>query len=918
MEKQAYVGSGDPSAIEHLYQSYLQDPTSVDISWQKFFEGFEFAQKHFPIKSQAEGTVSPLVKKEFDVINLINAYRKTGHLFTKTNPVRERRKYTPTLDIENFNLSAADLEVEFDAGSLIGLGKAKLKTIVAHLEQTYCQSIGVEYMYIRRPDVIDWLQNKMEPSQNGTKFSIDQKRRILQMLNKASVFEGFLHKKFVGEKRFSLEGAESLIPALDTLIGRGAELGVEEFVMGMAHRGRLNVLANVLHKKYDDIFNEIEGKDYDDKSFEGDVKYHMGYTSQYKTESGKSVGISLCPNPSHLETVNPVVEGISRAKIDYKYQNDYAKLCPILIHGDAAVAGQGVVYEVIQMAKLDGYKTGGTIHIVINNQVGFTTNYLDARSSIYCTDVGKVTLSPVFHVNGDDVEAVVYTMKLAMEFRQKFKGDVFIDLLCYRKYGHNEGDEPRFTQPLLYKVIANHPNPLQIYNAKLTEQGIVEAGLVKEMEKEFNEELQARLNASKENEKTFITQFLQENWKGIDKGFEEDFEKTVETGVSKATLLDMAKKLTAIPEGKKFFKKIEKIQQDRNDMVFKTNKLDWGMGELLAYGSLLLEGHPVRFSGQDVERGTFSHRHAVIKLEDSEEEYVPLNNLSDKQAQLQIYNSLLSEYAVLGFDYGYAMARPNNLVIWEAQFGDFVNGAQIIIDQYLASGEEKWKTMNGLVMLLPHGYEGQGAEHSSGRMERFLQNCTSENMQVANCTTPANLFHLLRRQLKRNFRKPLIVFTPKSLLRHPQCVSPIEDFAKGSFQEILDVNNPSPDKTERVMLCSGKIYFELLAKRAETGDEKTAIVRLEQLNPLPLHKLSALVTTYKKAKSWTWVQEEPENMGAWTHLLRLWKAVKLDLIARGPSGTPATGSHDRHDLVQETLLERAFKSSAKKLVAEKA
>ena len=917
MEKQAYVGSGDPAAIDQLYQSYLQDPNSVDISWQKFFEGFEFAQKFFPLKSGAESTASPLLQKEFDVINLINAYRKSGHLFTKTNPVRERRKYTPTLSIDNFNLSNADLETEFDAGRSIGLGKAKLKDIINHLHLTYCQSIGVEYMYIRRPDVIEWLQSKMEPNQNTTLLPIEKKRRILQMLNKASVFESFLHKKFVGEKRFSLEGAESLIPALDTLIGRGAELGVEEFVMGMAHRGRLNVLANILQKKYDDIFNEIEGKDYDDKSFEGDVKYHMGYTSQYPTDGGKSVGISLCPNPSHLETVNPVVEGISRAKLDHQYQNDYSKVCPILIHGDAAVAGQGVVYEVVQMAKLDGYKTGGTIHIVINNQVGFTTNYLDARSSIYCTDVGKVTLSPVFHVNGDDVEAVVYTMKLAMEFRQMFKGDVFIDLLCYRKYGHNEGDEPRFTQPLLYKTIASHPNPLQIYNAKLTEQGIVEAGLVKEMEKEFNEELQARLNASKEKNKTYITQFLQENWKGISKGFEEDFDLAVETGVSKDILLEIAKKISAIPEGKKFFKKIEKIQQDRHDMAFKTNKLDWGMGELLAYGSLLLEGHPIRFSGQDVERGTFSHRHAVIKLEDSEEEYIPLNNLSTNQANLQIYNSLLSEYAVLGFDYGYAMTCPNDLVIWEAQFGDFVNGAQIIIDQYLTSGEEKWKTMNGLVMLLPHGYEGQGAEHSSGRMERFLQNCTSENIQVANCSTPANLFHLLRRQLKRNFRKPLVVFTPKSLLRLPQCVSPIEDFTHGSFQEIIDINNPKPEQTERVLLCSGKIYYELVKRRDETGDTKTSIIRLEQLNPLPSKKLTALLAKYKKAKTWTWVQEEPENMGAWTHILRLWKDVKLELIARNASGTPATGSHDRHDLVQEILMERAFETTPIKQVKEK-
>ncbi len=900
------MGSGDTAAIDSLYQSYLQNPESVDISWQKFFEGFEFAQKHFPVKSSSE-TISPVVQKEFDVINLINAYRKSGHLFTDTNPVRKRREYLPTLAIENFNLTASDLDTEFDAGVRIGIGRAKLKDIVAHLAATYCQSIGVEFMYIRRPDVLRWMKLQMEKSKNQPNFSIEEKRRILQMLNKASVFESFLHKKFVGEKRFSIEGAESLIPALDAVISKGAELGVEEFVVGMAHRGRLNVLANIFHKKYDDIFGEFEGKDYEDKKFEGDVKYHLGYTSQYNASSGKDVSISLCPNPSHLETVGPVAEGISRAKLDHDYANDYDKLCPIVIHGDAAVAAQGVVYEVVQMAKLDGYKTGGTIHIVINNQVGFTTNFTDARSSIYCTDVGKVTLSPVFHVNGDDVEALVYTVRMAMEFRQLFKGDVFIDLLCYRKYGHNEGDEPRFTQPLLYKAISTHPNPLQIYNAKLAEQGIVGAGLVKEMEKQFADELQERLNLSKEKEKTFITQFLGETWTNIRKSDFDDFESSPETGVSKKILTDIATKLTAIPEGKKFFKKIEKIQQDRNDMVFKTNKIDWGMAELLAYGSLLLEGHPIRFSGQDVERGTFSHRHAVIKLEDSEGEYVPLSNLSDKQAAFQIYNSLLSEYAVLGFDYGYAMASPNDLVIWEAQFGDFVNGAQIIIDQYLVSGEEKWKTMNGLVMLLPHGYEGQGAEHSSGRMERFLQNSTHDNIQVANCSTPANMFHIIRRQLKREFRKPLIVFTPKSLLRLPACVSPLEDFVKGSFQEIIDTNNPKPEQTERVLLCTGKIYYELLKKREETESDNVVIVRLEQLNPLPHAQLKALVGRYKKAKQWVWVQEEPENMGAWTHLLRLWKDVKLEVIARHATGTTATGSHERHDLMQEVLLERVFK-----------
>lgn len=920
MDKQAYVGSGDPAAIEELYNKYLLSPQSVDISWQKFFEGFEFAQKHFPSKPSLPQTFSsPQLKKEFDVINLINAYRKSGHLFTQTNPVRKRRQYTPTLDIENFGLTQADLETEFEAGNEIGLGKTTLTKIVEHLKITYCRSVGVEYMYIRRPEVIEWLRTKMESTKNLPDFNIEQKRQILKMLNKASVFENFLHKRFTGEKRFSIEGAESLIPALDALINRGSELGVKEFIMGMAHRGRLNVLANILNKNYDDIFGEFEGKNYTEVDFEGDVKYHLGYTSQYPTTDKQPVSISLCPNPSHLETVTAIAEGIARAKIDQTYLGDYGALCPILIHGDAAIAGQGIVYEVIQMAKLKGYRTGGTIHIVINNQVGFTTNYTDARSSIYCTDVGKVTLSPVFHVNGDDVEALVNTMRMAMEFRQVFKGDVFIDLLCYRKYGHNEGDEPRFTQPLLYKTISTHPNPLQIYNAKLTEQGVVESNLVKEMETEFSQELQNRLDVAKQKETTYIRQFLDETWKGIRKSDYDDFDASPETGVNKKVLQEIASKITEKPLGKQLFKKIEKILNDRHAMVFETDKIDWGMAEMLAYGSLLLEGHPVRFSGQDVERGTFSHRHAVIKIEDSEEEYTPLNNIRPgQQANLSIFNSLLSEYAVLGFDYGYAMASPNHLVIWEAQFGDFVNGAQIVVDQYIVSGEEKWKTMSGLVMLLPHGYEGQGAEHSSGRMERFLQSCTDENIQVANCTTPANFFHLLRRQLKREFRKPLVVFTPKSLLRHPRCVSSLKEFEKGGFFELLDVNNPNKNKVTTIVFCSGKIYFELLQNREANNVDNMAIVRVEQLNPLPVDKLNATLEKYKHADRNLWVQEEPENMGAWMHLVRIWKNNKLSLIARPASGTPATGSHERHDLMQEVLMERVFgKSKIGELLTEK-
>nr|MDQ3046518.1 2-oxoglutarate dehydrogenase E1 component [Bacteroidota bacterium] len=780
MDKFSYLGNADPVAIEELFQQYLKDSQSVESDWRQFFAGFEFARKNY----EDDGEIPQNVKKEFSVINLINSYRSRGHLFTQTNPVRERRKYSPTLAIENFALTQADLETEFQAGTQIGIGSAKLKDIVAHLEQTYCQSIGAEYMYIRTPEVIKWLQDKMEGSKNTPDFSIDEKKVILNKLNQAVVFESFLHTKFVGQKRFSLEGAETTIPALDAVCEKGADMGIEDFVIGMAHRGRLNVLANILNKTYKDIFTEFEGRLAEDSLFDGDVKYHMGYSSDQLSNNGKRVHLSLTPNPSHLEAVDPVVEGIARAKIDTLHKGDYSKVCPILIHGDAALAGQGIVYEVLQMSQLEGYKTGGTIHVVINNQVGFTTNYLDGRSSTYCTDVAKVVLAPVFHVNGDDVEALVFVSKLAMEFRQTFHRDVFIDVLCYRKYGHNEGDEPRFTQPLLYKAIAKHPNPREIYIKQLLSQGAIDAEMAKEMEKSFKDLLQEKLDEAKQTEKAKITSFLEGQWKGLKMAGSDAFDQSPETSVEKKIFLDLAKKTVALPKDKNFFNKTQKLFDDRAAMISNDN-YDWAMGELMAYATLMNEGHNVRFSGQDVERGTFSHRHAVVKLEDSEEEYTPLNTLGTP-GKLSIYNSLLSEYAVLGFEFGYTMSTPNALTIWEAQFGDFFNGAQIIIDQFITSAEYKWRRMNGLVMLLPHGYEGMGPEHSSARMERFLQQCAENNMQIVNCTTPANQFHVLRRQIKREFRKPLICFTPKKLLRYPTCVSSVKDFTSGGFQEVID------------------------------------------------------------------------------------------------------------------------------------
>src|SRR6185437_7085464 len=576
----------------------------------------------------------------------------------------------------------------------------------------------------------------------------------------------------------------------------------EEFIIGMAHRGRLNVLTNIMEKPYKEIFSEFEGKNYDEDSpFGGDVKYHLGYSTDIVTIGGKHVHLSLCPNPSHLEAVDPVVEGLTRSKIDFKYNGDDTRIAPILIHGDASVAGQGIVYEVLQMEKLDGYRTGGTIHIVINNQIGFTTNFKDARSSTYCTDVAKTVLSPVFHVNGDDVEALAYVVNLALEYRQVFHADIFIDILCYRRYGHNEADEPKFTQPLLYKAIEAHPNPLEIYKQKLIAEGSIDAAFATELEKSFRKQLQQKLDESKAEDKiTETIQMFEGAWQGLHIASSKEFFTPVETAVPEAELLDIGKKLSELPPGKEFFKKIEKLFEERNKMVTKTHVFDWAMGELLAYGTLLKEGHPVRLSGEDVKRGTFSHRHAVLTLVDSEEEFTPLDTL-DTEAKFTIYNSLLSEYAVLGFDYGYAMANPNALTIWEAQFGDFFNGAQIIVDQYIASAETKWQRGNGLVMLLPHGYEGQGPEHSSARVERFLELCADSNIQVANCTTPANFFHIIRRQMLRDFRKPLIIFTPKSLLRSPKCVSALEEFTSGKFRELIDDDYADPKKVKRVLLC---------------------------------------------------------------------------------------------------------------------
>ena len=919
MDNYSFLNAAHTAHFAALYDQYLQQPDSVEPSWRAFFQGFDFGIEQNGSAATETTEIPEHLQNEFKVVKLIDGYRSRGHLFTKTNPVRDRRKYSPTLDIENFGLSEADLQTVFNAGEIMGIGPNTLETIIHHLKRIYCDSIGIEYMYIRNPEKVNWIQQRLNQNDNHPQFSVEQKKHILKKLNEAVSFENFLHTKYVGQKRFSLEGGESLIPALDAVVEAAANQGVEEFVMGMAHRGRLNTLTNIFAKSTIAIFSEFDGKDYEEVIFDGDVKYHLGWTSQRITDSGKKINMNIAPNPSHLETVGAVVEGITRAKLENKFNGDTHKVLPIIVHGDAAIAGQGLPYEIVQMANLKGYGTGGTVHIVVNNQIGFTTNYLDARSSTYCTDVAKVTLSPVLHVNSDDVEAVVHATLFALAFRMRFGQDVFIDLLGYRKYGHNEGDEPRFTQPELYKAIAKHSNPRDIYAEILIQNGHIQPGHVKELETQYKEILENNLEDSKKIETTVITPFMEDEWKTFERVDEKEMLLPVDTSATEKELNRVAEAITQLPENKKFLRKIERLVADRKAMYFEKDSLDWAMGELLAYGSLLQEGFHVRLSGQDVERGTFSHRHAVMKTENAEEEVVLLNHIKpEKQGHFRVYNSLLSEYGVLGFDYGYAMASPNTLTLWEAQFGDFSNGAQIMLDQYLSSAEDKWKLQNGIVLLLPHGYEGQGAEHSSARMERYLQLCAKDNMFVANCTTPANIFHLLRRQVKTNYRKPLVVFTPKSLLRHPKAVSTKKELTHGAFQPVIGDTTVAPDQVKTVVLCTGKFYYDLEQEREKRGRRDVALIRLEQLFPLPIAEIEKNIKLFSLVKDLVWAQEEPRNMGAWSYLLLQWEAAqKFRPASRRYYGAPAAGSAVRFQRRHQEVIDYVFDSSKDNFIRTK-
>lgn len=907
MDKYSYIANAHGNYVDELYRTYKADPNSIDESWQKFFEGFEFAENYNGNGYATEGLSPEMAAKEAGVSRLIFAYRSRAHLRSKTNPVRQRKSRNPWLDLELFGLSEADLDTVFQAGNELGLGATTLRKIIDTLKYIYEGTIGFEFTYIREPEVFNWLCDKFEKDALAFNPSIEFKKRILHKLNEAIVFENFLHTKFLGQKRFSLEGGDSVIPGLDALINKGAELGVKEVVIGMAHRGRLNVLANIMGKTYEQIFSEFEGKSSPDLTMgDGDVKYHMGFASEITTPEGNKVSLRLAPNPSHLEVVGAIVQGYCRAQIDEELF-DEKYILPIMIHGDAAIAGQGLVYEVVQMAKLDAYKIGGTVHVVINNQVGFTTDFDEARSSIYCTDIAKLIDAPVLHVNGDDPEAVVFCFQLAAEFRQKFQRDIFIDLVCYRRHGHNETDEPRFTQPKLYNVIAKHPSPREVYAQKLASLGSIDAKLIEEMDKELRQMLQVRLDEVKQKPLPYHYTQLERDWQKLRKARPEDFDASPQTGITWEMIEKVGKALTTLPEGFKTIKQIDKLLQDRKQMFFEEKRLDWACGELLAYGSLLLEEKIVRMSGQDVRRGTFSHRHAVLRDAETNEPYFLLDHIVPNQKQpFRIYNSHLSEFGVMGFEFGYSMANPNALVIWEAQFGDFANGAQVIIDQFISATESKWNQQNALVLLLPHGYEGQGPEHSSARWERFLQLCAEYNMVVGNFTTSANLFHALRRQLAWEFRKPLVVMSPKSLLRAEEVHSPIEDFISGSFQEVLDDSYADPKKVKKVLLCSGKIAVDLYRYQQKNERKDVAIVRLEQLYPFPKKQLEKVLSKYKKAKQ-VWVQEEPLNMGAYSFMLMHYDR-NLEVISRKASASPATGYNKIHEKEQQEIIQKAFEA----------
>lgn len=911
MKDLSFIFNAHPSFIEQIYKDYLNDPEQVDSSWRLFFEGFDFGKNGAPEENLLQEGAD--LVKEFSVMSLIHGYRDRGHLLSNINPIQARRDHKPGLKLEDYGLSEADLDTVFISGRELGMKNATLRQIIDFLKSVYLGDVGFEINHIENNEQRKWLREKIESRDlsPGVGLATDKKKRILEKLTDATIFEKFLHTKFVGQKRFSLEGGETTIPALDAVINYAADNKVQEVVIGMAHRGRLNVLANIMGKTYENIFSEFEGTAVPDLSFgDGDVKYHLGFSSIVESPNQNKVHLKLVPNPSHLEAVNPVVAGFARAKADILYKSDFDSILPILIHGDAALAGQGIVYECAQMSQLKGYYVGGTFHFVINNQIGFTTDYDDARTSTYSTGVAQAIQAPVFHVNGDNPESVVYACELAMEYRQKFNSDVFVDMYCYRRHGHNEGDDPKFTQPRMYDLIAKHPNPRELYIKTLMDRGVVDQTLGQDMEQQFWNKLQERFDSIKEKSLPYKYQEPEQAWRALKKITERsDYFPSPQTGVDKEKIASLLNHLVSIPKGLEPLSKVQRLFKSMRQLV-EDNKIDWALGELLAYASILQEGNDVRISGQDVKRGTFSHRHAILRDANTYQEYNRLDGISDAQGKFKIYNSLLSEFAVLGFEYGYSLATPDALVLWEAQFGDFANGATTMFDQFISSSESKWQRMSGLVMLLPHGYSGQGPEHSSARLERYLQQCAEYNLTVANATTPANMFHLLRRQLARPFRKPLVVMSPKNLLRHPKCVSDLSEISTGSsFRELIDDMDFDGKKTvntvRKVLVCSGQVYFDLLDRKEQLKAKDVAIVRVEQLYPFPQEQMDEVVKKYPKAEL-VWVQEEPLNMGAWQFVAANFPKYGWSVVSRKASASPATGYASVHAKQFEEIMTKSF------------
>ncbi|MEO8377013.1 MAG: 2-oxoglutarate dehydrogenase E1 component [Candidatus Sumerlaeota bacterium] len=917
------INAWSPEYLESQYDQWKANPTSVDPQWQFFFQGFDLGASTRPddgISSTTTATASAdpsFIDKNGRVNSLVYHYRDVGHLAANLDPLGIKRIHPETLSLEFHGLSDADLETHFRTSVKEFGGSAKLKDIIAYLQSIYCGTLGVEYMHMQNTAERRWLQDRLENSSIKPSITPDGKRALLRKLYQAEMFENFLHTRYKGEKRFSLEGGETLIPILWYALESAGALGVKEVVVGMAHRGRLNVLANIINKSYDEIFSEFEGNYENLGDGGGDVKYHKGYSSNFITSSGEFIKLTLAANPSHLEAVDPVVEGRARAKQRLLKDTERRLVMPFLIHGDAAFAGQGVVAEMFNMMTLPGYTTGGTVHFIVNNQIGFTTDPSDARSTPYCTDVAKMVQSPIFHMNSEDPEMCANAVKLALEYRQTFRKDVVIDMWCYRKYGHNEGDEPAYTQPRMYEVIRTKKPISSIYSENLRGEGIIGNNDVELMRSDLEQTLTDAQEHGKETKvRKNLTPFRTQ-WTGFEKAY--TF-APVDTTFDEKQLREIASKLVEFPQGFTVNPKLQKQLTSRRDLVLNREPLDWGLVENLAYGSLLIEKTPVRLSGQDVRRGTFTHRHAVLTDFLTEEDFTPLNFVRPgHQERFCVYDSPLSEAAIVGFEYGYSLGDPRMLIIWEAQFGDFANGAQVMIDQFISSAEAKWERSSGLVFFLPHGYEGQGPEHSSARLERFLQLCAENNMQVANLTTPAQLFHALRKQMKQKFRKPLIIMTPKSLLRHPKAISTVEDLCKGKFQEIIDdAIVADASKVRRILFHTGKVHYDLMARRSDIDRKDTALIRLEQIYPLHVDRLREIMARYPKANEFYWVQEEPRNMGAWSHVRESFfeeAGITLEYIGRKASATPAVGSKKAHDAEQAELVETALPGVSAKVVA---